>query len=161
MLKTWFWWQNQCFWAWRIIWYNFQKPEIDLNAKNWVQELNVVLRSGTMPTGPILWFFWLNKLTAASAPIKSQNFMYKTCMAVPMMCGVSLGPLWLPHGPYNEMSTWIIKNHGTMVEWATAKMGMTIISIHIVPTVIWPGEELGSHLHNPLISWEPALWLAN
>ena len=43
-----------------------------------------------------------------------------------------------------------------MVEWAPAKMGMTIISIHIVPTVIWPGEELGSHLHNPLISWEPA-----
>ena len=112
-------------------------------------------------TCTVLWFFWLNKLTAASAPIKSQNFMYKTCMAVPMMCGVSLGHLSLPHGPYNEMSTWIIKNHGTMVEWATAKMGMTIISIHIVPTVIWPGEELGSHLHNPLISWEPALWLAN
>ena len=69
-------------------------------------------------TCTVLWFFWLNKLTAASAPIKSQNFMYKTCMAVPMMCGVSLGHLSLPHGPYNEMSTWIIKKeiwyHGGM-----------------------------------------------
>ena len=146
MLETWFWTQNQCFEAWGIIWDNFKKPQIDLNAKNWVQELNVVLTLEIRNNAnqPILWFFWLNKLTAVSAPIWSQNFTYKTCMAVPMMCGVSLGHLSLPHGPYNEMSTWIIKNHGTMVEWATAKMGMTIISIHIVPTVIWPGEELGS-----------------
>ena len=43
MLETWFWTQNQCFEAWGIIWDNFKKPQIDLNAKNWVQELNVVL----------------------------------------------------------------------------------------------------------------------
>ena len=40
MLETWFWTQNQCFEAWGIIWDNFKKPQIDLNAKNWVQELN-------------------------------------------------------------------------------------------------------------------------
>ena len=34
MIETWFWWQNQCFWAWRIIWDNFLKPQIDLKAMN-------------------------------------------------------------------------------------------------------------------------------
>ena len=42
MLEAWIWTQNQCFEAWGIIWDNFKKPQIDLNAKNWVQELNVV-----------------------------------------------------------------------------------------------------------------------
>ena len=23
MIEKWFWWLNQCFWAWRIIWDNF------------------------------------------------------------------------------------------------------------------------------------------
>ena len=31
MLETWF-----CFGAWGIIWDYFQKPQIDLKAKNWV-----------------------------------------------------------------------------------------------------------------------------
>ena len=39
MLKTWFWWQNECFGVWEIIWDCFQKPQIDLKAKNWVDRL--------------------------------------------------------------------------------------------------------------------------
>ena len=38
MLETWFWCQNQCFWAWRIIWDNFQKPQIDMKGTNRVEE---------------------------------------------------------------------------------------------------------------------------
>ena len=59
MLETWFWTQNQCFEAWGIIWDNFKKPQIDLNTKNWVQELNVVLTLEIRNNAnqPILWFF--------------------------------------------------------------------------------------------------------
>ena len=39
MLETWFWWQNQCFGVWRIIWDHFQKPLINLKAKNWMEGL--------------------------------------------------------------------------------------------------------------------------
>ena len=39
MLETWFLWQNQCFGVWGIIWDHFQKPKIDLKAKNWVEGL--------------------------------------------------------------------------------------------------------------------------
>ena len=42
MLETWFWWQNQCFWAWRIIWDYFQKPQINLKATNRVEGLKEV-----------------------------------------------------------------------------------------------------------------------
>ena len=39
MLETWFWWQNQCFGVWGIIWDSYQKPHIDLKAKNWTERL--------------------------------------------------------------------------------------------------------------------------
>ena len=39
MIETWFWWENQCFWAWRIIWDYFQKPQINLKAMNRVEGL--------------------------------------------------------------------------------------------------------------------------
>jgi len=42
MLETWFWWQNQCFVAWGIIWDYFQKPQIDLKATNRVEGLKEV-----------------------------------------------------------------------------------------------------------------------
>ena len=42
MLDTWFWWQIQCFWGWRIIWDNFQKHQIDLKAMNRVEGLKEV-----------------------------------------------------------------------------------------------------------------------
>ena len=42
MLETWFWRQNQCFGAWRIISGNFQKPQIDLKAMNRVEGMEEV-----------------------------------------------------------------------------------------------------------------------
>ena len=39
MLETWFWPQNQCFGIWGIICDHFQKPQIDLKAKNRVEGL--------------------------------------------------------------------------------------------------------------------------
>ena len=39
MLETWFWCQTPGFWVWGIIWDHFQKPQIDLKAKNWVDGL--------------------------------------------------------------------------------------------------------------------------
>ena len=42
LLDTWFWWQNQCFVAWGIIWDYFQKPQIDLKATDRVEGLKEV-----------------------------------------------------------------------------------------------------------------------
>ena len=42
MLETWFWWLHQCFGVWGIIWDHFQKPQIDLKAKNCVHGLQEV-----------------------------------------------------------------------------------------------------------------------
>ena len=39
MLESWFWWQNQWFGVWGIIWDSYQKPQIDLMDKNWVDRL--------------------------------------------------------------------------------------------------------------------------
>ena len=42
MIEKWFWWLNQCFWAWGIIWDYFQKSQIDLKAMNRVKGLKEV-----------------------------------------------------------------------------------------------------------------------
>ena len=62
MLETWFWWQNQCFVAWGIIWDYFQKPQIDLKATNRVEGLKEVKKhfkvkilSQLLVTKPMFW----------------------------------------------------------------------------------------------------------
>ena len=42
MIEKWFWWLNQCFWAWGIIWDYFKKSQIDLKAMNRVEGLKEV-----------------------------------------------------------------------------------------------------------------------
>ena len=39
MLETWFWCQTPCFWVWGIIWDHLQKPQIDLNVTNGLQQV--------------------------------------------------------------------------------------------------------------------------
>ena len=39
MLETWFWCQTPCFWIWGIIWDHLQKPQIDLNVTNGLQQV--------------------------------------------------------------------------------------------------------------------------
>ena len=71
MQETWFWWQNQCFGVWGIIWDHFQKPQIDLKPKNCVAgcrksrrtSRSKILTWGVTQLLSMLetWFWWQNQ----------------------------------------------------------------------------------------------------